>query len=163
MFTINDVPKLGTTVQIKHGGLEDWVTIKVMSDPIQGPNGWGVEVEYIDIPEWLSSDGVTNNNVNYQWNLQEAQIKPVSLTNEQVLKTFLKKHRVLTKYRHNVKHFNLGTDTPIEVILVDNAINEAFDWFSSTGNTSAWMSIHVEWRKLVEHFNLEGTVNITKL
>lgn len=164
MICYEDVPKLGSIVQIKHGGLYDWVTIKVISEPIERGHDYGIEVEYINPPHWLLElDPTDNNGVSYQWNLQEAQIRPVPLTNEQVLKAFLKKHRILTKYRYNVKHFNGGTPTPVKVVTINNPISGIFDWYSSMGGTYLWISIDSKWIALVKHFNLEGTIDTSKI
>ncbi len=167
--------KVGDVVQITHGGLPDWVTIEVLTLPssatIEGyeDGTYGIKVKYINSPEYLVDSGAIDmeTGTGYQWNIYETRFRPAPaqpLTNEEILKVFLKEHEVLTIFKLNLQRPNkprnyVGTEGSTKV---NRALLDAFQWHSSVKGIGHWRNLNNKWEKLCIDFNLKGRVCMKK-
>lgn len=85
------------------------------------------------------------------------------MTNEQILITFLKKHRRFAETKRNF--LNGISECHIEDVVngavsVKWAIHYLFLWDMSEKGHSYWANLSVEWMNLCRHFGLNGSINL---
>lgn len=80
-----------------------------------------------------------------------------STSNEQIFIQFLKHHRKYSAFKRN---FARRSD-PTQVVNINRAILYSFS-FSSDLRTD-WGDLHEKWVGLINHFNLKGTLDYSKI
>lgn len=78
------------------------------------------------------------------------------MTNEEVLRTFLKKHKKYTSYKH---HY----DKQFKTVQVEKVIAVSFYWSHTKEGHAYWSDINHKWKELCTHFDLNGVIYITKV
>lgn len=82
------------------------------------------------------------------------------MTNEEIFKLFLKKHKALMKFRKARK----GHYTPsVSEKYVLYALNLAFIWAEHKSPKLPWVELNEKWEAMCKDLNLTGTVNIDKI
>lgn len=88
-------------------------------------------------------------------NVLQPYLQKRRLTNEEILAMFLKKHRLYSKYKKNCnKHYPEVVTIPINkpfFLLPFNLYEEKFNF------------LFPKWQKVVERFNLTGSITFSKL
>lgn len=78
------------------------------------------------------------------------------MTNEEVLRVFLKQNRMYALYKKNI--LRETSEYYKGISQVQNAIVYAFNW-SNCSRTMDWLRLSNDWNQLVVHFKLTGTIN----
>lgn len=86
------------------------------------------------------------------------------MTNEEIFKVFLKKHRKLTTFKEKVKSMRppqniRGVDNRKDLHCKD-AIYDSFVWDDTVEGWGYWSNLNGKWIKLCDEFNLDGSINI---
>lgn len=78
------------------------------------------------------------------------------MTNEEVLKVFLKKHRKYTRFKEILKTSSKkGKTIPISEIFWST-----FIWFKTPEGDPFWRNLSAAWVKMSKDFNLSGMVDL---
>lgn len=80
------------------------------------------------------------------------------MTNEQVLATFLKKHRKYASFKRQTIDDNMSRTAPVR-----NCTAYGFSLIESEEGRVFWLDLLKEWKGLVTHFKLEGEIDLTKI
>lgn len=78
-----------------------------------------------------------------------------SLSNEEIFAQFLKQHRKFSAFKRYVDTY---FSAPVRFALFETII-----WRDTTEGEAYWSNLDNQWVKLVNHFNLQGTIERSKL
>lgn len=84
------------------------------------------------------------------------------MTNEEVVRLFLKKHRKYSMFKR-CRSNDTSRYKNIKVTEVGQAINEAFDWFNTETDVNTWDELHYSLIDMCRDLNLSGEVEIDKI
>lgn len=79
------------------------------------------------------------------------------ITNEAIFRLFLKKYRVLMKYRRSRKEYTLETECSNSTTMC-HAIMDAFSWINAEECETSWSVLHVKWLEMCNDMKLSGTI-----
>jgi len=83
-----------------------------------------------------------------------------TLTNEQILKQFLKHHR---KYKLSKElYFTRPATFTHTSIQVKEGLSGMYLW-PTQNSSSVWSKMHIKWQELCDTFQLEGTINYERV
>lgn len=88
------------------------------------------------------------------------------MTNEEVLKVFLKEHKQLTIFKKHRSKAKIARPERLTTVPIRLAIMNAFHWrLSYLEHTPRhrWDTLSTKWVKLCKEFKLTGTLDYTKL
>lgn len=88
------------------------------------------------------------------------------MTNEEVYRTFLKKHRKYSYFKRNFKKglapshiFTINRND----VLVKDAINYSFVWRHTAEGSTYWQEKALQWQNLCSHFKLKGCIDLNRV
>lgn len=98
--------------------------------------------------------------------IELVELKQPAISNEDILRIFLQKYRVLTKFRRNHKRHRRNYSISTNDKPVREAIGTAFGWHNESTEIPkhiSWVRVHSKWLCLVDEFKLEGRIDLSKL
>lgn len=83
-------------------------------------------------------------------------VEPKVLTNEEILKMFLKKKRKLTSFKKSLTAVR-------DKSLIHNAISGAFTWMGTPEGHDYWQELNNEWVGMCKNLNITGEIKYKDL
>lgn len=90
-------------------------------------------------------------------------IKVTIMTNEEILKVFLKKKQLYVSFCGQRVEFRVKAFESTNNYSILSAIDAAFTWSKTKEGHEYWKYIDKEWKTMCNNFGLNGYINLMKV